>query len=59
MTKPTVRSVWIFVYPSLDSPKAAEGTCDQQRLSSNCTDADLSLCWLHKSCRFCHMQAHI
>ena len=40
-----------LVYPSLDSLEAVEGTCDQQRLWSDCADAqsDLSLRWSHKS----------
>ena len=42
----------VLVYPSLDSPEAVEGTCDQQRLWSDCADAqaDLSLRCSHKSC---------
>ena len=50
--------VRVLVYLSLDSPETAEGTCDQ--LASDCTDAqaDLSICWSHKSyCRFCHALA--
>ena len=49
-------------YPSLDSPEAVEGTCNQKRLWSDCTyvQADLSLRWLHKSnCRFCHALVQI
>ena len=44
-----------LVYPSLESLEAQEDTCDQRRLWSDCADAqaDLSLCWSHKSkCRF-------
>ena len=39
----------VLVYPSLNSLNAVEGTCDQQRLWSDCTDAqaDLSLRWSH------------
>ena len=51
----------VLVYPSLDSLEA-EGTCNQQRLRSDCADAqaDLSLRWPHKSyCRFCHALAQI
>ena len=51
----------VLVYPSLDSFKAVEGTSDQRRLRSDCTDvqADLRLCWSHKSyCRFCHALVH-
>ena len=50
----------VLVYHSLDSPKAVEGTCNQQRLWSDCpaVQADLSLRWSHKSyCRFCHAPA--
>ena len=52
----------LLVYSSLDIPEAVERTCDQSRCWSDCADAqaDLSLCWLHKSyCRFCCMLAHI
>ena len=52
----------IFVYLSLDSLKAVQGTGDQQRLWSDCVDAqaDLSLCWSHKSyCRFCRALAQM
>ena len=35
----------VFIHPSLDSPEAVEGTCNQRRLWSDCADAqaDLSL----------------
>ena len=41
----------ILVYPSLDSPEAVEGTCDQRRLWSDCAgaQADLSLRLSHRS----------
>ena len=50
MTKPTIRPVWpskiqislyiwVLFYPSFDRPEAVEGTCNQQRLRSDCTDA--------------------
>ena len=51
---------WVLGYPSLDSLKTVEGTCDQQSLLSDCADvqADLRLQWLHKSyCRFCRALA--
>ena len=51
-----------LVYPSLDSPEVVEGTYDQQRLWSDCADAqaDLSLRWSRKSyCRFCHALAYL
>ena len=76
MTKPTIRPVWskdadqpvhlpslatVFVYFSLDSPEAVEGTCSQQRLIRLCGCAwYLSLRWSQKSyCRFCHALANI
>ena len=77
MTKPTIRPVWpakthqpihppsmtrVLVYPSLYSPKAVEGTCNQWSLRSDCADAkaDLRLRWSQKSyCTFCHTLAHI
>ena len=46
----------VHVYLSLDSTEAAEDTCNQRRLRSDCADAqaDLSLRWSHKSyCRVC------
>ena len=52
----------VMVYPSLDSLEVVEGTCDQQKLWSDCADAqaDLSLRWSHKSyCRFCRALAQI
>ena len=52
----------VFIYHFLDSPEAVEGTCDQQRLCSDCADAqsDQSLSWSHKSyCRFWRALAHI
>ena len=52
----------VLVYPSLDSPEAVKGTCDQRRLRSDCADAqaDLSRRWSHKSySRFCRALAHI
>ena len=52
----------IFVYLSLDSPEAAEGTYDQWRLWLDYADAqaDLSLHWSHMSyCRFCGALAQI
>ena len=52
----------VLVHPSMDSPEAVEGTCDQWRLWSDCVDAqaDLSLRWPYKSyCRFCHALAHL
>ena len=52
----------VLLYPSLDSLETVEGTCDQQRPWSDCTDAqtDLSLGWSHKSyCSFCHALAHM
>ena len=52
----------VFVYSSLNSLEALEGTCDQRRLWSDCADAqaDLSLCWLHKSyCGFCRALAYL
>ena len=77
-TKPTRRPVWpaktqislytnpsmtrVLVCPSLNSPAAEEGTCDQRRLWSDCADAqaDLSLRWSHKFyCRFCRVLAQI
>ena len=51
----------VLIHPSLDSQEAVEGSCDQQRLWSDCADgqADLSICWWHKSyCRFCCALAH-
>ena len=41
----------VLLYPSLDSPEAAEGTCDQRRLRWDCTEAqaDLILRWSHKT----------
>ena len=41
----------VLVYSSLNSLETVEGTCYQQRLWSDCTNAqaDMSLCWLHKS----------
>ena len=41
----------VLVYPSLDSPEAVEATRDQQRLRSDCAEAqaDLNLRWSHKS----------
>ena len=53
---------WALVYAFLDSLEAVEGTCSQQRLWSNCLDAqaDMSLRWLYKSyCRFCHALGNI
>ena len=45
----------VLVYPSLDSPGAVEGTCDQRRLIRL---RDLSLHLSHKSdCRFCRALA--
>ena len=48
------------VYPFLDSYKAVQITSDQQRLWSDCADAqaDLSLRWSHKFflCKFCRAQ---
>ena len=52
----------LLVYPTLDSLEAVEGTCDQLRLLSDCTDvhADWSLRWSNKSyCRFCRALAHV
>ena len=51
----------IYVYLFLDCPGVVKGTCDQQRLWSNCAvaQADLSLRWSHKSCcRVCCELAH-
>ena len=48
-------------YPCLVSPKAIEGTCNQQRLWSDQTEqmCRLICLWLHKSyCRFCHTLIH-
>ena len=68
---PTRRPVWpadsdqpvhppsiarVLAYPSLASLEAAEVTCNQQRLWSDCANAqtDLNLHWLHKLyCKFC------
>ena len=56
------RIAMVLVHPSLCSPEAVEGICDQRRLRSDCADAqaDPSLWWSHKSyCRFCCALAHI
>ena len=50
----------VLVHPSLDSLVAIEVTSDQRRLRSDSADvqADLSLCWSHKSnCMFCRALA--
>ena len=51
----------VVVYPSLDSPEAVEGMCNQQRLRSDCADAQTDLClrWSHVLCRFCQALAQI
>ena len=52
----------VLVYASLDSLKAAEGTCDRRKLWSDCAyaQADLSLRRSHVSyCRFWHTLVHI
>ena len=52
----------VLIYPSLGSPMAIEGTCNQRRLRSDCANVqvDLSLHWSHKSyCRFCRALAQI
>ena len=52
----------VLIYSLLDSSKAVERTCDQQRLWSDCADAqvDLSLRWSHKSCcRFRRALTHM
>ena len=52
----------VLVHPSLDSQGAVEGTCDQRRLWSDCTEAQvaLSLRWSHKSVnQFCPAQVSI
>ena len=51
----------VLIYPSLDSPKAVEGTCDQRRLLSDCADAqsDQSLRWSHVLNRYCCALAQI
>ena len=33
----------VLVHPPLDSPEAVEDTCDQQRLLSDCVDAQADL----------------
>ena len=51
----------VLVYPCLDSLEVG-ATCDQRRLWSDCANAqaDLSLCWSHKSyCRFCLALAYL
>ena len=51
-----------LVYPSLDNLEAAEGKYNQERLWSDCTDAqaDLRFRWLHMYyCRFSHALAEI
>ena len=46
-----------ITYLSLDSPEAAEGTCDQVHANAQ---ADLSLRWSHRLyCRFCRALAHL
>ena len=44
----------VLIYSSFDSLQAVIGTCDQQRLCSECADAeaDLSLRWSQKSVDF-------
>ena len=52
----------VFVYSSLDSLDAVDGTCDQRRLWSDYAEAqaNLSLRWSHKSyCRFSRALAHL
>ena len=52
----------VLVYPSLDSPEAVEGTCEQWRPWSDCADAqaNLSLRWSQKSyCRFFRALIHM
>ena len=52
----------VLVYPSLDRQEGVEGTFDQQRLWSDCVDAqvDMSLHWSCNSyCRFCRVLAYM